>query len=87
MLMYISPHPYPTLQVSAHAHRDEGFHDHAITFLFVAWAQFTDHDLTLTADVDEIVEEELNCCRGSIFLILCIYLLFIVLFLPLCCSC
>jgi len=50
--------------VSAHAHRDEGFHDHAITFLFVAWAQFTDHDLTLTADIDEIVEEELNCCRG-----------------------
>ena len=34
---------------------DEGFHDHAITFLFVAWAQSTDHDLTLTADIDEIV--------------------------------
>ena len=53
-----------SFQVSAHVHRDEGFHDHAITFLMVAWGQFTDHDITLTAEIDEVLEEDLNCCRG-----------------------
>jgi len=55
--------PSPRL-ISAHVHRDEGFHDHAITFLMVAWGQFTDHDITLTAEIDEVLEEDLNCCRG-----------------------
>jgi hypothetical protein len=50
--------------VSAHVHRDEGFHDHALTFLFVAWGQFTDHDITLTSEIDEVIEEDLNCCSG-----------------------
>ena len=53
-----------TLQVSAHVHRDDGFHDHALTFLFVAWGQFTDHDITLAAEIDEVLEEDLNCCTG-----------------------
>ena len=53
-------------QVSAHVHRDDGFHDHALTFLFVAWGQFTDHDITLTAEIDEVLEEDLNCCTGSV---------------------
>ena len=52
-------------QVSAHVHRDDGFHDHALTFLFVAWGQFTDHDITLTSEIDEVVEEDLNCCSGN----------------------
>lgn len=50
--------------VSAHLHRDEGFHDHAITIMLVAWGQFTDHDITLTAEIDEVEEEDFNCCRG-----------------------
>ena len=53
------------VQVSAHVHRDDGFHDHALTFLFVAWGQFVDHDLTLTAEIDEVLEEDLNCCSGD----------------------
>ena len=57
---------FALLQVSAHVHRDEGFHDHAITFLMVAWGQFTDHDITLTAEIDEVLEDDLNCCRGAI---------------------
>ena len=56
------------LQVSAHVHRDDGFHDHALTFLFVAWGQFTDHDITLTAEIDEVLEEDLNCCAGAMAL-------------------
>ena len=55
---------YFDVQVSAHIHRDEGFHDHALTFLMVAWGQFTDHDITLTAEIDEVLEDDLNCCRG-----------------------
>ena len=51
--------------MSAHVHRDDGFHDHALTFLFVAWGQFTDHDITLTSEIDEVVEEDLNCCSGK----------------------
>ena len=53
-------------QVSAHVHRDDGFHDHALTFLFVAWGQFTDHDITLTSEIDEVEEEDLNCCNGNL---------------------
>ena len=36
--------------VSAHVHRDEGLHDHAITIMTVAWGQAIDHDLTLTGE-------------------------------------
>merc|ERR1719443_2762668 len=53
-----------TSLVAAHVHRDDGFHDHALTFLFVAWGQFTDHDITLTSEIDEVEEEDLNCCNG-----------------------
>ena len=58
-------------QVSAHVHRDDGFHDHALTFLFVAWGQFTDHDITLTSEIDEVEEEDLNCCNGKLDFIDC----------------
>lgn len=36
-------------RVSAFIHRDEGYHDHAVSLLFLAWGQFMDHDFTLTA--------------------------------------
>ena len=28
----------------------QGFHDHAVTVMLVAWGQFMDHDFTLTAE-------------------------------------
>ena len=46
-------HPHTSLpsprMVSAHIHRDDGYHDHAVSLLFLAWGQFMDHDFTLTA--------------------------------------
>ena len=45
---------------------DEGFHDHAVTVLLVVWGQFIDHDITLTAEIDEVLEEDLNCCSGCV---------------------
>lgn len=35
--------------VSRTVHPDEGLHEHAGTVMVVAWGQFMDHDLTLTA--------------------------------------
>lgn len=35
--------------VSRTIHPDEGLHEHAGTVMLVAWGQFIDHDLTLTA--------------------------------------
>ena len=32
----------------------------------MAWGQFTDHDITLTAEIDEVLEEDLNCCTGFV---------------------
>ncbi|XP_063586936.1 uncharacterized protein LOC134764285 [Penaeus indicus] len=43
------PLPSPRI-VSAHLHRDEGLHDHAVTIMLVAWGQAIDHDLTFTAE-------------------------------------
>jgi len=51
--------------VSAHTHRDDNIHEHSISILLVAWGQFTDHDITLTAEIDEVLEDDLNCCRGQ----------------------
>ena len=50
--------------VSSQVHRDSGFHDHAVTVMLVAWGQFTDHDITLTAEIDEVLQEDFNCCSG-----------------------
>ena len=59
-LLHPRLHPFPSFSSSSHSPssplpRDEGFHDHAITVLLVAWGQFTDHDITLTAEIDEVL--------------------------------
>lgn len=42
--------PLPLARVvSRTIHPDEGVHEHAGTVMVVAWGQFMDHDLTLTA--------------------------------------
>ena len=43
------PLPNPRA-VSSLLHQDHGFHDHAVTVMLVAWGQFMDHDITLTAE-------------------------------------
>ncbi|XP_042243457.1 peroxidase-like isoform X2 [Homarus americanus] len=58
------PLPSPRV-VSAHLHRDEGLHDHAITIMTVAWGQAIDHDLTLTAETKEPrTNKDPKCCEG-----------------------
>jgi len=45
-----SGQPLPMARVvSRTIHPDEGLHEHAGTVMLVAWGQFIDHDLTLTA--------------------------------------
>ena len=46
----VTGHDLPLSRVvSRTIHPDEGYHDHAGTVMIVAWGQFMDHDLTLTA--------------------------------------
>lgn len=56
------PLPSPRV-VSAHLHRDEGLHDHAITIMTVAWGQAIDHDLTLTAETKDRNNQDPECCK------------------------
>jgi hypothetical protein len=42
------------LPIISRLFQDEGFHDHAVTILLVAWGQFIDHDITLTAETKDI---------------------------------
>ncbi|XP_050718899.1 peroxidase-like [Eriocheir sinensis] len=60
-------YPLPSARVvSAHLHRDEGLHDHAVTIMTVAWGQAIDHDMTLTAETkDPITNSDPQCCKGS----------------------
>ncbi|XP_042875863.1 peroxidase-like [Penaeus japonicus] len=59
------PLPSPRI-VSAHLHRDEGLHDHAVTIMLVAWGQALDHDLTFTAETkDPHTKKEPKCCEGE----------------------
>lgn len=54
--------PSPRI-VSAHLHRDEGLHDHAVTIMTVAWGQAIDHDFTLTAENRlKTTKMEPKCC-------------------------
>ena len=56
------PLPNPR-SVSTAVHQDDGFHDHAVTVMLVAWGQFMDHDITLTAETrDEKTGETPECC-------------------------
>jgi peroxidase len=36
--------------VSSRVHRDLGFHDHAVTLMFLGWGQLLDHDVTFTQE-------------------------------------
>jgi len=57
----VSGHELPTPRlVSAGIHRDEKVHEHSISLLNVAWGQFIDHDITLTAETEDV-----KCCRGA----------------------
>ncbi|XP_066937069.1 peroxidase-like [Macrobrachium rosenbergii] len=54
--------PSPRI-VSSTMHRDEGYHDHAVTLYLIAWGQFMDHDFTLTATpLDPIDRNEPEFC-------------------------
>ena len=53
------PLPNPRL-VSSLLHQDHGFHDHAVTVMLVAWGQFMDHDITLTAETRASGSRTLN---------------------------
>jgi peroxidase len=63
----VTGYPLPSPRaVSSHLHKDEGFHDHAVTILLVAWGQFIDHDITLTAETkDPITKKQPKCCDGG----------------------
>lgn len=51
----VTGYPLPsTRDVSVNMHKDEGYHDHAVTILLVIWGQFIDHDITLTAETKVI---------------------------------
>jgi peroxidase len=59
------PLPSPR-SISSKLHKDEGFHDHAVTILLVAWGQFIDHDITLTAETkDPRTDKTPKCCDGG----------------------
>ena len=63
----ITGYPLPSARiVSSNMHKDEGFHDHAVTILLVAWGQFIDHDITLTAETkDPRTGKTPKCCGGG----------------------
>eukprot|EP00095_Tigriopus_kingsejongensis_P008509 snap_masked-scaffold181_size278858-processed-gene-1.12 protein:Tk08509 transcript:snap_masked-scaffold181_size278858-processed-gene-1.12-mRNA-1 annotation:"hypothetical protein DAPPUDRAFT_301956" len=51
--------------VSTSAHVDETRHDRAVTMLLVAWGQYIDHDITLSAEVkDPVTQKVPKCCDG-----------------------
>ncbi|CAG0923216.1 unnamed protein product [Notodromas monacha] len=58
-----SGRPLPSARVvSAHMHRDEGFHDHAVTVMLIAWGQAIDHDITLAVESKRSDGEDPRCC-------------------------
>jgi hypothetical protein len=46
--------------------QDEGFHDHAVTMLLVAWGQYLDHDITLTGETKDGAGKTPKCCQDGI---------------------
>ncbi|XP_024215027.2 myeloperoxidase [Halyomorpha halys] len=61
-----SPLPLERL-VSTRVHADiSKRHDLRVSFMFPAWGQLVDHDLTLTAETkDPETRKELDCCEGG----------------------
>jgi len=63
----LSGRPLPSPRVlSTIVHRDEGFHDHAVTMLLVAWGQYLDHDITLTGETKDGAGKTPKCCQDGI---------------------
>ncbi|XP_065335195.1 chorion peroxidase-like [Cloeon dipterum] len=62
----VSGRPLPNARlVSATVHRDLGFHDHAVTLMFLAWGQLLDHDVTFTAEAKNPgTNTEPQCCEN-----------------------
>ena len=46
-------HHHPHLDADDKNDQDEGYHDHAVTLLLVAWGQFIDHDITRAAETKD----------------------------------
>ena len=46
--------------------QDEGFHDHAVTMLLVAWGQYLDHDITLAGETKDNDGKTPKCCQDGI---------------------
>lgn len=61
----ISGKPLPSTRlVSSLIHKDDGYHDHAVTLLLVAFGQFIDHDITLTSETkDPRTGKTPKCCE------------------------
>uniref|UniRef100_A0A8D8QM30 Peroxidasin homolog n=1 Tax=Cacopsylla melanoneura TaxID=428564 RepID=A0A8D8QM30_9HEMI len=60
--------PLPSARtVSFHAHRDVARDSHhGLAFMFAAWGQLVDHDLTLTAETKESgTRKDIQCCLGA----------------------
>eukprot|EP00088_Acartia_fossae_P020565 TRINITY_DN2211_c0_g1_i10.p1 TRINITY_DN2211_c0_g1~~TRINITY_DN2211_c0_g1_i10.p1 ORF type:complete len:747 (-),score=69.80 TRINITY_DN2211_c0_g1_i10:194-2434(-) len=56
----VSGHNLPSPRmISSLVHSDKSVHEYAISILFVAWGQFIDHDITLTAETHDV-----KCCQG-----------------------
>ncbi len=60
-------YPLPSARlVSTSMHQGEEKHDHAVTMMLVAWGQYIDHDITLSAEVkDPATKKTPKCCDGS----------------------
>ena len=63
----VTKKPLPSARlISSYVHSDDGFHDHAVTILLVAWGQFIDHDITLSAETkDHRTGKTPKCCDGG----------------------
>ena len=67
----ITGYPLPsTRMVSINMHKDEGYHDHAVTILLVIWGQFIDHDITLTAET-KVIHDTLLVSNVKLFYSIC----------------
>lgn len=63
----VTGYPLPSARlVSTNVHTGDEPHDHAVTLILVAWGQYIDHDITLSAEVkDPVTKKTPRCCDGS----------------------